>query len=84
VHATIVIFWGLWIWNDFMQAFIIMGPSKGQLVFVQFWRFLKRPVRQRNLEPHFRGVVVLSAPVTALYVLMQRRFVAGLSAGAIK
>lgn len=22
-------FWGLWIWNDFMPAFIIMGTSRG-------------------------------------------------------
>ena len=81
--ATIVIFWGLWIWNDFMQAFIIMGPSKGQLVFVQLWRFLNDQY-VRNWNHIFAGVVVLSAPVTPLYVLMQRRFVAGLAAGAVK
>jgi len=81
--VTIVIFWGLWIWNDFMQAFIIMGPSKGQLVFVQLWRFLTdRDVQEWNHI--FAGVVVLSAPVTALYVLMQRRFVKGLTAGSYR
>ena len=80
---TVVIFWGLWIWNDFMQAFIIMGTSKGQLVFVQLWRFLSDKY-VKNWNFIFAGVVVLSTPVTVLYLLMQRRFIKGLTAGAIK
>ncbi len=28
---TIIIFWGLWIWNDFTQAYCLMGPDRGQL-----------------------------------------------------
>jgi len=80
---TVVIFWGLWIWNDFMQAFIIMGTSKGQLVFVQLWRFLSDKY-VKNWNYIFAGVVVLSMPVTALYLVMQRRFIKGLTAGAIK
>ena len=80
---TILIFWGLWIWNDFMQAFIVMGTSKGQLVFVQLWRFLSDKY-VKNWNYIFAGVVVLSVPVTVLYLLMQRRFIKGLTAGAIK
>ena len=38
--VTIVIFWGLWVWNDFLAAFVYMGSSRGQLAFVQLWRFL--------------------------------------------
>lgn len=80
---TVIIFWGLWIWNDFMQAFIVMGTVKGQLVFVQLWRFLSDKY-VKNWNYIFAGVVVLSAPVTFLYLLMQRRFIKGLTAGAIK
>jgi len=82
-NVTIVIFWGLWIWNDFMQAFIVMGPTRGQLVFVQLWRFLNDQY-VKNWNYIFAGVVVLSLPVTLLYLVMQRRFVKGLTAGAIK
>ena len=38
----------------------------------------------KNWNTIFAGVVVLSAPVTVLYLLMQRRLIAGLTAGAIK
>ncbi|MBI4558033.1 MAG: carbohydrate ABC transporter permease [Candidatus Hydrogenedentes bacterium] len=81
--ATVIIFWGLWIWNDFMQAFIVMGPTKGQLVFVQLWRFLSDKY-VKNWNHIFAGVVVLSMPVTLLFIVMQRRFIKGLTAGAIK
>lgn len=80
---TVVIFWGLWIWNDFMQAFILMGPSRGQLVFVQLYRFLTDQY-VKNWNQIFAGVVVMSSPVTLLYLVMQRRFIKGLTAGAIK
>jgi raffinose/stachyose/melibiose transport system permease protein len=79
---TVIIFWGLWIWNDFMQAFIIMGP-RSQLVFVQLWRFISDKY-VKNWNHIFAGVVVLSLPVTILYLTMQRRFIKGLTAGAIK
>lgn len=80
---TVIIFWGLWIWNDFMQAFIIMGTTRGQLVFVQLYQFLSdKYVKQWNHI--FAGVVVMSLPVTLLYLVMQRRFIKGLTAGALK
>jgi raffinose/stachyose/melibiose transport system permease protein len=81
--VSIVIFWGLWIWNDFMQAFIIMGANKGHLVFVQLYRFLSDQY-VKNWNYIFAGVVVLSAPVTLLYVAMQRRFIKGLTAGSYR
>lgn len=80
--VTIIIFWGLWIWNDFMQAFIIVGPN-AQLVFVQLWQFLGDKY-VKNWNHIFAGAVLLSLPVTILYLLMQRRFIKGLTAGAIK
>jgi raffinose/stachyose/melibiose transport system permease protein len=81
--VTIVIFWGLWIWNDFIQAFIVMGAEGRQFVFVRLYELLQdRYVK--NWSHIFAGVVTLSIPVTALYVAMQRRFVKGLTAGAVK
>ena len=71
-----------WIWNYFMQALIAMGPDEGQLAFVRLWRFLND--QQVGTGTIFAGVVVLSMPVTILYLAMQRRFVKGLTAGAME
>lgn len=81
--VTIIIFWGLWIWNDFIQAFIVMGPGKGQLAFVQLYGFLQDKY-VKDWSHLFAGTVVLSLPVTILYVVMQRQFLKGLTAGAVK
>ncbi|MBL7133828.1 MAG: carbohydrate ABC transporter permease [Phycisphaerae bacterium] len=80
---TIIIFWGLWIWNDFIQAFIVMGPNKGQLAFVQLYGFLQDKY-VKDWSHLFAGTVVLSVPVTVMYVIMQRQFLKGLTAGAVK
>jgi raffinose/stachyose/melibiose transport system permease protein len=81
--VVVVIFWGLWTWNDFLVAFVFMGPSRGQLAFVQLWRFLNDQY-VKNWNTIFAGVVVLSIPVTVLFLIMQRRLIGGLTAGAIK
>lgn len=81
--VTIIIFWGLFTWNDFPHAFILMGTNKGELAFVQLWRFLSDKY-VKNWNYIFAGVVVLSLPVTMLYLAMQRRFVKGLTAGSIR
>jgi raffinose/stachyose/melibiose transport system permease protein len=81
--VVVVIFWGLWIWNDFLVAFVFMGPNRGQLAFVQLWRFLNDQY-VKNWNTIFAGVVVLSAPVTVLFLFMQRRLIKGLTAGAVK
>ena len=52
--VTVVIFWGLWIWNDFMQAFIVMGPSKRPARLRPTLPFPVRQVR-KELESHLRG-----------------------------
>ena len=81
--VSIVVFWGLWIWNDFLQAFIIMGNVKGQLVFVQLHRFFTDQY-VKDWGRLFAAAVVLAAPVTLLYVVMQRQFVKGLTAGSFR
>lgn len=83
VTATVVVFWGLWIWNDFMQAFVMMGSTRGDLAFLQLWKFLSDKY-VKNWNVIFAGVVVLSLPVTVLYVAMQSRFEKGLTAGVGK
>jgi raffinose/stachyose/melibiose transport system permease protein len=81
--ASVIIFWGLWTWNDFVQAYIIMGPSRAELAFVTLWSYMSDKY-VRNWDVIFAGVVTLSAPVTLLYLGMQRYFIKGLTAGSLK
>lgn len=81
--VTIVIFWGLWVWNDFLSAFIFMGGTRGDLAFLKLFTLLQDKY-VKDWGTIFAGVVVLSAPVTVLYLAMQRQLVKGLTAGAVK
>ncbi|MDR3688212.1 MAG: carbohydrate ABC transporter permease [Fimbriimonas sp.] len=81
--VTIVIFWGLWVWNDFLSAFIFMGGTRGDLAFLRLFTLLQDKY-VKDWGTIFAGVVVLSAPVTVLYLTMQRHLVKGLTAGAMK
>jgi raffinose/stachyose/melibiose transport system permease protein len=81
--VTIVIFWGLWVWNDFLGAFIFMGGTRGDLAFLKLFTLLQDKY-VKDWGTIFAGVVVLSAPVTVLYLTMQRQLVKGLTAGAVK
>jgi ABC-type glycerol-3-phosphate transport system permease component len=66
-----------------MQAFIIMGNNKGQLAFVQLHRFFTDQY-VKDWGRLFAGAVLLAAPVTILYVAMQRHFIKGLTAGSFR
>lgn len=81
--VTIIIFWGLWVWNDFLSAFIFMGGTRGDLAFLRLFTLLQDKY-VKDWGTIFAGVVVLSAPVTVLYLTMQRHLVKGLTAGAVK
>lgn len=81
--VTIIIFWGLWIWNDFLTAMVLMGEDRAQLAFLQLNK-LFNSMYVKNWDTIFAGAVVLTLPVTILFLTMQRRLIKGLTAGAVK
>ena len=59
-------------------------------VFIATWAFLKEPGSGRvgeydaNWPAFAAGALVVSTPVMALFYVLQRHLVAGLTAGAVK
>ncbi|MEV4898300.1 carbohydrate ABC transporter permease [Nonomuraea sp. NPDC055795] len=80
--ASVLIFLGVWIWNDFLNPLIILGPAGGTTVTVGVYRALGQ--FQRDYGGMF-GLMVLSAlPILIFYLLLQKHFVKGLTGGAVK
>ncbi|WP_433170692.1 carbohydrate ABC transporter permease [Actinoallomurus sp. CA-150999] len=80
--ASVLIFLGVWIWNDFLNPLIILGPAGGTTVTVGVYRSLGQ--YQRDYGGMF-GLMVLSAlPVLIFYLALQKHFVKGLTGGAVK
>ena len=79
--ATVGIFLSLWVWNDFLNPLLIIGPTSGQTVTVGLYDAVSNQV-QPDYGLQF-GFMFLAALIpVAGYLVAQRQFRAGLMAGA--
>lgn len=80
--ATVFIFLGLWVWNDFLNPLFILGPLKGQTITTGV--YLSLGTYSTDYGQLF-GIMFLAAaiPVVA-YLVSQREFIHGLMSGASK
>jgi multiple sugar transport system permease protein/raffinose/stachyose/melibiose transport system permease protein len=80
--ATAGIFVGLWVWNDFLNPLLILGPLQGQTITTGIYQALG--TYSTDYGQVF-GIMFLAAAIpVAGYLLVQKQFVAGLTSGAFK
>lgn len=80
--ASVMIFLGVWIWNDFIDPLIILGPSQGTTVTTGIYRSIGQ--YQADFGSVFALMFLASLPVLIFYLALQRHFVKGLTSGASK
>lgn len=80
--ASVIIFVALWTWNDFVNPLIILGSSQFYTVTIGVYRAIGQYVQK--WEDVFAVVFIAIVPVIVFYLFMQKQFVAGLTAGALK
>ncbi len=80
--ATVVIFLGMWIWNDFLPPLYILGSARGRTITTGIYSAIGTYTTDWDLV--FAAVLLASLPIVILYLLLQRQFQSGLTAGAIK
>jgi arabinogalactan oligomer/maltooligosaccharide transport system permease protein len=72
-------------WTDFIFAsFIMQGKSDLFTVSVGLWSMLERESISEWYLPFCAGAVVISIPITALFLFMQKYYAEGVTAGAVK
>jgi raffinose/stachyose/melibiose transport system permease protein len=80
--ASVMIFLGVWIWNDFIDPLIILGPGRGTTITTGIYRSIG------EYQTDFGGVFALmflaTLPVLIFYLALQKHFIKGLTGGAIK
>ena len=79
---TVVILNGVWIWNDFFIALILSTKPSVETLPLGILNFFGVYSTEWGLI--FASVVISALPVVALYLLMTRRFIAGMTAGSVK
>jgi raffinose/stachyose/melibiose transport system permease protein len=80
--ASVLIFLGVWIWNDFIDPLVILGPSQGTTVTTGIYRSIGQ--YQADLGSVFALMFLATLPVLIFYLALQKHFIKGLTQGATK
>jgi len=80
--ATVAILNGVFVWNDFLLPLVIETKSSLYTLPVAIVSFFGTYSTAYGLV--FASVVLASAPMIVVYILLNRLFVEGITAGAIK
>lgn len=81
--ATVIIFQGMAVWNDYFISLIYLRSPESRTVALGLKNFSDSwGVTQYNQL--FAAVVMIAAPVVLLYVIFQKQFIGGLTSGSVK
>lgn len=80
--ATLVIFTGLAAWNDFLWPLIVTESDASRTLPVGLAMLSKK--NTVNWPETMAGTVLTALPMIVLFVILQRRFIEGLTAGSVK
>lgn len=80
--ATVAVFLGLWVWNDFLNPLFILGPLQGQTITTGIYQSLGTYSTDYG---QLFGIMFLAALIPVVgYLFTQREFIYGLMSGASK
>jgi ABC-type glycerol-3-phosphate transport system permease component len=80
--TSLAIFQLLWTWNAFLMPLIYLNTEARRTLPLGLMFFQSKYVSDYSLIS--AGVLITSFPMIVVYLLLQRRFLRGLTAGAIK
>lgn len=80
--ATLIVFQFIWTWNQFLMPLVFVQSDDLRPVSLGTMFFFGRFSADRGLIA--AGVTISMLPMLVLYLLLQRRFIEGITAGALK
>lgn len=84
--VTVIVLNGMWIWNDYLLPFLVIGNRDGVKTLTLELYFAKLTSGQYGnpWELIFPAVLVTIIPIVILYIFVQKYIVAGVADGAVK
>jgi raffinose/stachyose/melibiose transport system permease protein len=82
VTATVSIINALWIWNDFLLPSVVLIDTAQKTLPLKTFVFYGKYTSDYGLA--MAGLLLSMIPIVIFYFVMQRRIIAGISAGAVK
>jgi ABC-type glycerol-3-phosphate transport system permease component len=80
--ATLIVFQFIWTWNQFLMPLVFVQRDELRPVSLGTMFFFGRFTADRGMIA--AGVTISMLPMIVLYLLLQRRFIEGITAGALK
>lgn len=82
ITTTIVIFETMWIWNDFMFAYLFLHSKSKTTLVLEIFKGVGEFSNDWSLMLSIMVIVLI--PVVVFYLFMQRHIISGLTSGALK
>ena len=82
ITAACVIIFATWVWNDFLVAYVALRNPQQLTMQVNLYSSLGKYLQQYNVL--FAGMILVCLPILVLFLFMQKHFIKGLTAGAVK
>lgn len=83
LFAAGVVLW-VYVWNDFFFAFFLLDGSSKQTLPLGLFSVVSSNSHSTNWNYVFADVIVVSLPLVLVFVVGQRRILAGVMAGGVK
>jgi raffinose/stachyose/melibiose transport system permease protein len=84
VIATATILVCLYTWNDVFYAFFVLGGSNTSTLPLNLLKVASSGIYLNNWNLIFAYVILMTLPLLIVFILAQRRIIAGITSGAIK
>lgn len=82
ILATVAVLNALWVWGEFLVAFLVYGNGKPQTLPLSQRYFFGAYTNQWNLI--LTNFLISGIPVVLFYIVMQKHIIKGIAAGAVK
>ncbi|WP_086347826.1 carbohydrate ABC transporter permease [Candidatus Enterococcus clewellii] len=82
--VSVVITQGIWIWNDYFYPLIFVNKQSEMSLPVTMLNFLGDKENPAQWSILFAACILCAIPLILLFSLLQKYFVSGISAGAVK
>ena len=85
ITATVIITNAMWIWNDYLLPFMIIGNNSNRTLTLSLYYAKSLAGQYGNpWELIFPAVFVCIIPIIIIFIFLQRQIIEGVSAGAVK
>lgn len=81
--STLIVFYFMWVWNEFLWALVSISKDAYKTITVGIYTTFQSSYSY-NWPLMSTGLVMVTIPIILLYLLFQRQFMEGLTAGALK